>query len=75
MRSYFCEPYHSWEKGGVENMNSLIPRFIPKKTHLGKLSLEQLRSIQQLLNHRPRKCLGFKTPAQVFFKQAGALSP
>lgn len=67
--SYFCEPYHSWEKGGVENTNGLIRRFFPKKTDLAKIPEHQIARIQFLLNHRPRKCLGFKTPAEVFYQQ------
>lgn len=73
--SYFCQPYHSWEKGAVENTNSLIRRFIPKKTNLEKISQNELDRIEALLNNRPRKCLGFKTPYEVFFQLCGALAP
>jgi IS30 family transposase len=65
-KSYFCLPYHSWEKGAVENINSLIRRFLPKKTDFAKVTYEQLQMIENLLNNRPRKCLGFKTPLEVF---------
>ena len=65
-RSYFCEPYHSWEKGTVENTNGLIRRFLPKKTDFAKISEERIAEIELWLNNRPRKCLGFKTPAEVF---------
>jgi len=65
-KSYFCAPYHSWEKGAVENMNSLIRRFIPKKTDLATVTCQELQKIENLLNDRPRKCLGFKTPREVF---------
>jgi IS30 family transposase len=74
-KSYFCQPYHSWEKGAVEQINGLIRRFIPKKTDLAKFSQEQLDQIENLLNHRPRKCLGYKTPLEVFLKFCGALPP
>ena len=74
-KSFFCKPYHSWEKGSVENINGLIRRFIPKKTDLANFSQEQLDVIENLLNHRPRKCLGYKTPAQVFLKITGAIPP
>ncbi|WP_040070710.1 IS30 family transposase [Coxiella burnetii] len=74
-KSYFCKPYHSWEKGAIENTNGLIRRFIPKKTDLANFSQEQLDQIEYLLNHRPRKCLGFKTPYQVFLKRTGAIPP
>jgi IS30 family transposase len=72
--SYFCQPYHSWEKGTVENTNGLIRRIFPKKTDWAKVSLEQLEQLEQLLNNRPRKCLNFKTPAEVFTKFCGALA-
>jgi len=65
-RSYFCEPYHSWEKGTVENTNGLIRRFLPKKTDFAKISEERIAEIELWLNSRPRKCLGFRTPAEVF---------
>lgn len=72
-QSYFCQPYHSWEKGVVEQMNSLIRRFFPKKTDLANISQEQLDSIESFLNHRPRKCLGYQTPYEVFIKLNGAI--
>lgn len=65
-QSYFCEPYHSWEKGSVEHALSLIRRFLPKKTNFAKISKEQVKQIETLLNNRPRKCLSYKTPNEVF---------
>ena len=62
---YFCHPYHSWEKGGVENINGLIRYYIPKKTDISKLSDEFIRSVENRLNNRPRKSLGYKTPLEV----------
>ena len=64
--SYFCNPYHSWEKGSVENVNGLIRRFLPKKTDFAKITHKRIKEIEFLLNNRPRKCLDFKTPNQVF---------
>jgi len=64
--SYFCEPFHSYERGTVENTIGLVRRFLPKKTNLAKISQVHLSKIENWLNHRPRKCLGFKTPAEVF---------
>ena len=69
-RSYFCEPYHSWERGTVENTIGLVRRFFPKKTDFATISKNRIQSVERWLNHRPRKCLGFKTPAEVF-KAAG----
>lgn len=65
-RSYFCEPYHSWEKGTVENTIGLVRRFLPKTTDFATISGKDLRKIERWLNNRPRKCLNFKTPAEVF---------
>ena len=65
-RSYFCEPFHSYERGTVENTISLVRRFLPKKTNLAKISQVHLSKIEYWLNNRPRKCLGFKTPAEIF---------
>ena len=64
--SYFCNPYHSWEKGSVENTVGLVRRFLPKKTDIAKITKEQIKTIENRLNHRPRKCLNFKTPYQLF---------
>ena len=72
--SYFCNPYHSWEKGSVENVNGLIRRFLPKKTDFAKITHKRIKEIESLLNNRPRKCLGFKTPNQVFLEQSVALA-
>ena len=66
VKTYFCRPYHSWEKGGVENTIGLIRRYFPKKTDLALISNAQIRYIENQLNNRPRKSLGFKTPNQVF---------
>jgi IS30 family transposase len=64
--SYFCEPFHSYERGTVGNTIGLVRRFLPKKTNLAKISQDHLVKIEYWLNNRPRKCLGFKTPAEVF---------
>jgi IS30 family transposase len=64
--SYFCEPFHSYERGTVENTIGLVRRFLPKKTNLAMISQDHLINIEYWLNNRPRKCLGFKTPAEIF---------
>ena len=69
--TYFCQPYHSWEKGSVENMNGLIRRYIPKKTDISKVLDRELKLIEYLLNSRIRKTLNWKTPAQVFARETG----
>lgn len=65
-KSYFCNPYHSWEKGSVENAVGLVRRFLPKKTDFATVSPQQIKHIESLLNNRPRKCLDYKTPYEVF---------
>jgi len=73
-KSWFCRPYHSWEKGQVENTNGLIRRFVPKRSNLDLLPEGKVRSVEEWLNDRPRKVLDFKTPKEVF--SAGvALAP
>lgn len=65
-QSYFCAPYHSWEKGTVEQTNGLIRRVLPKKTNFDTLSPGQVQDLEEWLNHRPRKCLKFLSPAQAY---------
>jgi len=64
-KSYFCEPYHSWEKGTVENTIGLIRRWLPKKTDLAQVSEVEIMEIENWLNNRPRKCLNYETPLEV----------
>jgi IS30 family transposase len=64
---YFAHPYHSWERGLNENTNGLIRQFFPKGKDLVKVSDTQIQTVMDKLNNRPRKCLGFKTPNQIFF--------
>ncbi len=64
--SYFCQPYHSWEKGSVENTIGLIRRFLPKKTDLRSVPLSSIAYIEALLNNRPRKCLNYQTPEEIY---------
>ena len=72
--SYFCAPYHSWEKGTVENTIGLVRRWLPKKTNLDTVSDDKIMEIERWLNDRPRKCLGYKTPLEVFNKLSVALA-
>lgn len=64
IKIYFCHPYHSWEKGTVENTNKYIRRDIPKGTNLSKLTPEFIASLEAKLNRRPMKCLGYATPQE-----------
>ena len=65
-QSFFCNPYHSWEKGSVENANGLVRRFIPKKTDFQKIPTTEISQIENLINNRPRKCLNYQTAKEVF---------
>ena len=62
---YFCHPYHSWEKGLVENTNRWIRQFIKKKTNLQLISKEELKAIENWFNHTPRQCLEGRTAYEV----------
>lgn len=66
MQTFFCDPHSPWQKGQVERTNAQLHRFIPKKTNLNDITEEALREIQDSVNNIPRKCLGFKTPMEVF---------
>jgi IS30 family transposase len=72
--SFFCEPYHSWEKGAIENRNGLVRRFLPKKTSFDDLTDKELQAIEDWINNRPMKCLGYKTPNEVFNSWLGAIA-
>ncbi len=61
---YVAHPYHSWERGSNENLNGLIRQFIPKKTDFTELSDEFIQEVQDILNRRPRKRLGYESPEQ-----------
>ena len=67
---YFATPHHSWERGTNENTNGLIRQYAPKRTSLAHLSQADCDSIAQKLNNRPRKRLGFRTPAECYLLQA-----
>jgi IS30 family transposase len=66
---YFAHPYASWERGANENMNGLIRQFFPKKMRFDSITEKDIAFVMHRLNHRPRKCLGFKTPHEVFMNQ------
>lgn len=67
--TYFCHPYSSWEKGSVENGIGLIRRHIPKRADLAVYSPERIRAIVEAINDTPMKCLGYRTPKEVFEEQ------
>ena len=69
--TYFAKPYHSWERGLNENHNGLLRQFFPKKMPLHKVTEKELFKATDLMNNRPRKCLGYKTPWEVFSHAMG----
>lgn len=65
VETYFCDPFASWQKGGVENANKLIRHYLPRNTDLNQLTDRDIYDIQEKLNNRPRKCLNYQTPNEV----------
>lgn len=65
IHTYFCNAYHSWEKGGVENANKMIRAFLPKKTDFNSVSQEEIDHIISIINNKPRKILGYMTAIEV----------
>jgi transposase, IS30 family len=65
---FFARPYHSWERGTNENTNGLLRQFFPKKMSFLNLSAIDVDDAVYRLNHRPRKCLGYRTPHEVFYR-------
>ena len=74
-RIYFAHPYASWERGLNENTNGLVRQYFPKKYDFSKITNEELQRVEDLLNNRPRKTLGYRTPNQVFFKERSVALP
>jgi IS30 family transposase len=63
---YFAKPHAPWQRGTDENTNGLLRQFFPKGTDLARVSSARINQVQKLLNHRPRRCLGYLTPHEVF---------
>ena len=64
---YFAHAYSSWERGLNENTNGLVRQYFPKKSSFAAITAEDINLVMKRLNSRPRKCLGFKTPNELFF--------
>lgn len=66
---YFTHPYSAWERGLNENTNGLIRQYFPKKYDFARITKAAVKLVAELLNNRPRKTLGYRTPNEVFFKE------
>ena len=72
--TFYCHPYTASERGTVENRNKFLRQFWGKKTDFATLSYEEIKRVQDIHNHRPMKCLGFRTPHEVFYEAHSQLS-
>lgn len=64
LKIYFCHPYHSWEKGGVENVNKFIRKYIPKGSDFSRYSRIEIKLLEEKCNQRFMKCLNYATPKE-----------
>ena len=71
LKTYFAHPYSSWERGLNENQNGLVRQYFPKKTDFQKISHQQIKKVQDLLNIRPRKSIDFYSPIQFVKNEIG----
>ena len=65
LKTYFCDPFASYQKGGVENANRIIRRFLPRDTDMTKITPKDIYAIQERINNIPRRSLGYRTPREV----------
>ena len=70
-KSYFCKPYHSWEKGSIENRNGVLRRYFPKKHNWALTTQKKIDKVLCKINSTPMKCLAYKTQFEVFAKYGG----
>jgi len=65
LKIYFCHPYHSWEKGSIENANKFIRKYIPKGSNLSRYTKQEISLVEKKCNDRFMECLNYKTPSEV----------
>jgi IS30 family transposase len=70
-KAYFAKPYHSWERGLNENHNGLLRQFFPKSMSFENTTTREVKNAITLINNRPRKCLCYNSPSEVFAKKTG----
>ena len=68
MTVYFCDPYSPWQRGSNENTNCLLRQYFPKGSSFAEITNERLAEVVNLINNRPRKRFGYKTPLEIFLK-------
>jgi transposase, IS30 family len=73
IKIYFNDPYSSWQRGTNENTNGLVRQYFPKRTDFELVTEKEVKRVENLLNNRPRKCLGYKTPKEVQRSRSKAL--
>ena len=71
LRTFFCDAYASWQKGGVENLNGLIRQYVPRNALLDQMTEDEIYAIQEKLNDRQRKSLHYLTPNEVIAREVG----
>jgi len=71
MTTWFCDAYASWQKGGVENANGRLRRWLPRHLDIDRATDQEIQEIVLTTNLTPRKCLGFKTPFQALIAELG----
>lgn len=71
---FFAHPYSSWERGTNENLNGLVRQYFPKKKSFTSITDQDIERATERLNNRPRKCLAFKSPNQVFFNRSSVVA-
>ena len=69
VNTYFCDPYCSYQKGAIENLNMFIRQYLPRNTDVSLLTPNDIYIIQEKLNNRPRKCLWYLSPNEFFYKK------